>query len=249
MCGRISFFLTREEVAFWLLADPGRIFEARYNIAPTQWVHVIRRGPHDGTRELFPLRWGLVPQWATELSIGANMINARAETIYEKNSYRTAIRRRRCIIPVSGFYEWHRKGKVKQPYYIHRKDNKALGLAGIWEENGAVPEGPVQTFSVVTTSANATMSPIHDRMPVFVNHHDAERWLNAKIEDVKDMLVPSPPELIVAKPVSEYVNKAGNEGPQCMEAFVVTEKEAPPPKREPKKKSKDASGQGMLFGE
>jgi putative SOS response-associated peptidase YedK len=249
MCGRISFFLTREEIAFWLMADPGAIFENRYNLAPTQWVHVIRRGAHNGTRELFPLKWGLVPAWSNDMSIGAKMNNARAETVYEKNSFRNAIRRRRCIVPVSGFYEWRRAGKSKQAYHIHRKDNKLLALAGIWEENGAVPEGPIQTFSILTTTANATMSPIHDRMPVFIEHQDVDHWLDAKVEDVKEMLIPSPSELIVADPVSDFVNKAGNEGPQCVAPVVPEEKPEPDPKPAKAKKSKEASGQGMLFGD
>jgi len=198
------------------------LFEPRYNIAPTQDVLVVRERER-GEREAAMLRWGLVPSWAKELQAGAPLINARAETVAEKPAFRTALRRRRCLIPADGFYEWQKasgaaaRGK-KQPYYIHRRDERPFAFAGLWERWTGGPE--VESCTIVTTSANNTLSALHDRMPVILSEEDYALWLDPAVEDaaaVTPLLVPAAEVVLVAEPVSTHVNRVANDDPQCIE--------------------------------
>lgn len=243
MCGRITLTVTPNEVAEWLGIELTPIFEPRYNIAPTQWVPIIRFDPESRRREAMPLRWGLVPPWATELSVGNKMINARSETVFEKRSFRNAIRKKRCIVPASGFYEWRRGAKVRQPFLFQRKSERPFALAGLWEHNGAVPEGPVETFTILTTTANALVQPLHDRMPVILPDAAINRWLDPAVSDIGDLLVPLPESEMIVRPVSSYVNSPMNEGVGCL----APPTESPVPPTPSGKKSKDAPGQGTLF--
>lgn len=209
MCGRYALHASPEVVAlqFGLASVPS--FSPRYNIAPAAQVLIVR---DDGGRRAAALvKWGLVPRWAKDPSLGARMNNARAETVAEKPSFREAFRRRRCLLPASGFYEWKLEGRLKQPYYIHPAAGELFALAGLWERWEG-PGGPLETCAVITTEPNAVMAPIHERMPVIVDPADYGRWLAGG----GDLLGPCPPQSIAAHPVSRAVNRAANDGPDLL---------------------------------
>ena len=163
------------------------------------------------------LRWGLVPHWAKDPSVGTKMINARAETLLERPSYREAFRRRRCLIVADGFYEWQ-QAPGKQPYWIHPADGGMLTFAGLWESWTGTSGEVVESCTIVTTTANGALAGIHHRMPVIVPERDRARWLDVAVpvEQVADLLRPSPDDLLVATPVSRRVNSAANDGPECL---------------------------------
>lgn len=160
MCGCYIPELLAEIFGVTVLGD----FSPRYNIAPTQQVLTIR-GTEAGNRAAF-MRWGLIPSWAKDPSIGSRMINARCESVHEKPAFRTAIRYRRCIVPAGGFFEWQEEGGKKQPLYVRMKDGAIMGFAGIWD-HWKNPEGEtLETCSILTTTSNRLIQPLHDRMPV-----------------------------------------------------------------------------------
>lgn len=189
----------------------------RYNIAPTQPIATVL--VLTGDREFRLMRWGLVPSWAKDLSIGNRMINARAETVAEKTSFKKALKERRCLIMADGFYEWDQKGKVKQPYHIVRKDNTPLAFAGLWDRWQS-PEGePVESCTIITTTANDVVGAFHERMPVILEPSDYDLWLNVEIHDPNELLPllkPYPSESMVAYPVSTLVNSPANDHPDCL---------------------------------
>ncbi|MFK7803169.1 MAG: SOS response-associated peptidase [Anaerolineae bacterium] len=193
---------------------------ARYNIAPTQPVAAIGISKA-GHRGLTHFHWGFIPSWAKDGSMASRMINARAETVGEKPSYRNAFKRRRCIIPVSGFYEWKkdREGK-KQPVYIHPKHQgkRFFGFAGLWENWESDDGSEVRSCTILTTSANDLMAKVHDRMPVILNPADYDTWMHSDtpMQEVYKLLKQYPPGDMTYHPVSTYVNSARNEGPQCI---------------------------------
>ena len=214
------------------------LFEARYNIAPTQDVLAVRTA--DGEREAAMLRWGLIPSWSKEPGGGPPMINARSETLAEKPTFRTAYRRRRCIIPADGFYEWKQaagggKGK-KQPYYIHRPDGGVFGFAGLWESWSGPSRGApsparllatspggrgegIESCTIVTTAANRALAELHDRMPVILAPGDYALWLDSDVEEpskLQYLLAPCGEDELVAEPVSTHVNRVANDDPQCV---------------------------------
>lgn len=199
-------------------------FTPRWNIAPSQEVPVVA-SPR-GTRSLSALRWGLVPSWADDPKVGYRMINARSETAATKPAFRTAWKhRRRCLIPATGFYEWQKSGQPKgpkTPFWIHMADGRPFAFAGLWETwKGKDGEtSPLHSFTILTTSPNPYLAKIHDRMPVILGEErEWDRWLDPEVESdaVTDLLRPYPPEEMHAYPVSTYVNKPGNEGPECVE--------------------------------
>jgi putative SOS response-associated peptidase YedK len=195
-------------------------FEPRYNIAPTQSVPVIRN--QAGIRSLSLLRWGLVPKWAKELSIGSKMINARAETISEKPSFRSAFQRQRCLVPADGYYEWKKEGSRKIPYLIQTSDEKPFAMAGLWESwrPKDASAKPLETFTVITTTANEATSFVHDRMPVILDQDQYLTWLDEAFDDVeslKSMLGPYASERVALRPVSTYVNSVRHDDPRCVE--------------------------------
>jgi putative SOS response-associated peptidase YedK len=205
------------------------LFEPRYNIAPTQEVLVVRE-PERGEREAAMLRWGLIPSWSKEVQGGAPMINARGETVAEKPSFRTSLRKRRCLIPADGFYEWQQAPGAsardkKQPYYIHRRDGRPFAFAGLWE-SWTPKDAPdserltLESCTIVTTAANATLAPLHDRMPVILTETDYATWLDPAIQDpaaVSPLIGPCGEDELVAEPVSTRVNRVANDDPQCIE--------------------------------
>ncbi len=219
MCGRYTHLLTWAQLCRLLgLTSAPMDLSPRYNIAPTQLAPVARQRP-DGGRSLDMLRWGLVPSWASDPKIGNTMINARGETVATKPAFRTAFKRRRCIVPASGFYEWDKVagGKIKQPYYITASDSGPLMLAGLWE-SWTSPEGEiVRSYTIITTSPNEMMAKIHDRMPVILDEADFDRWLDPEREDASELIRSYPAELMLATPVSTLVNSPRNEDPSCIQ--------------------------------
>ena len=190
--------------------------EPRYNIAPTQFIAAIRNS-EDAARELVMLRWGLVPFWAKDPSLGNRMINARAETVAEKPAYRAAYRHRRCIVLADGFYEWRKEGNVKTPYFISVSNGQAFGLAGLWESWSDKESGEsLQTTTLITTAANEFMAPLHHRMPVILEANTAGEWLAGSTELLDDVAAITPP--LQAWPVDRRVNNARNEGEDLVAA-------------------------------
>ncbi len=166
MCGRFAFYSPSEAAAALFGVNTAIGVEARFNIAPTQYVAAIRN-LEDDERELVMLRWGLIPSWAKDPSIGNRMINARAETVAEKPSFRAAYSRRRCVVLADGFYEWRREGDVKTPYFISLASGKPFALGGIWENwHDKESDEAIQSTALITTDANNFMRPLHHRMPM-----------------------------------------------------------------------------------
>lgn len=199
--------------------------EPRYNICPTQPVTCVRQSD-TGENEAVNLRWGLVPFWSKDLKIGARMINARSETAATKPSFRAAFKSRRCLILTDGFYEWKKIGKQKQPYYISRRDDQPFCFAGLWEswrDKSAKAEPasePVETCTILTTEANATLQPLHDRMPVILAQDQFDFWLDkefSNVERLEELLVPLATDDLQTYPVSTMVNRPINDSPQCIE--------------------------------
>ena len=214
MCGRFAFYSPSEATAALFGVDGAPAVEPRYNIAPTQYVAALRDVEKDGQaaeRELVMLRWGLVPFWAKETSIGNRMINARAETVAEKPSYRAAFRHRRCVVLADGYYEWSRDGDVKTPYYISLANGGPFGLAGLWETwTNKETNETLQTTTIITTAADEFTAALHHRMPVIVQPDTADEWLSGSAEYLENSANNSP--AMQAWPVSRRVNNARNEG-------------------------------------
>lgn len=211
MCGRYALHAHPEVIALQFGLSTNPEFEARYNIAPASSILIVRN------REAALVRWGLVPRWAKDPLIGAKLNNARAETVAGKPSFRDAWRKRRCLVPASGFYEWKPESGRKQPYYVHPAQGELFALAGLWESwNG--PEGPLETCVIVTTEANETMRAIHDRMPVIVAQRDYAHWLDcSSATDARDLLRPCDSGDIAVRRVGRAVNDARNESDALIE--------------------------------
>jgi putative SOS response-associated peptidase YedK len=217
MCGRFALATSGAQLATQFALAEAPQLAPRYNIAPTQSVAIVRAAATG--RELVSLRWGLVPVWAKDPSIGSRMINARAETAAEKPAFRTALRQRRCLIPADGFYEWQAAPGGKQPFYFHMAEGASFALAGLWERWKS-PEGAwLETCTILTTEANDLLRPFHDRMPVIVAPDDYARWLDPALREadaVRDLLAPYDPTVMAAHPVSREVNRVANDGPQLI---------------------------------
>ncbi len=225
MCGRFTQRLSWAELheLMDLIGAPLNL-QPRYNVAPGQDVAIVRAA--DAGRRLSMLRWGLVPAWARDTAIGNRLINARSETVAEKPAFRAAYRRRRCLVPADGFYEWQRRGGTRQPWLFSLRDGSPFAFAGLWERwtapegpapagslFGPEPGGPVETFTILTTAANATVAAVHARMPVILPPDARVPWLAG--EDIP--LGPYPADEMRAHPVSTLVNKADNDDPRCVE--------------------------------
>jgi putative SOS response-associated peptidase YedK len=216
MCGRFAFYSPAEAAAalFGVTAAPP--LAPRYNIAPTQNIAAIRN-TDDGARELTQLRWGLVPFWAKDPSIGNRMINARAETVAEKPAFRAAFRRRRCLVLADGFYEWRKDNAGKTPYLISLASGMPFAFAGLWEHWQSNATGDsIETATLITTAANDFMATLHHRMPIVLEPPAADRWL-AGDDTILDRAGSDGPRLR-AWPVSRAVNNARNESAQLIEA-------------------------------
>lgn len=222
MCGRYLLTATPEEVqALMGYLDP-EVFPPRYNIAPTQPVAIVRLVR--GERRFALARWGLVPSWVKDPKRFKLLFNARSETAADKPSFRAAMRYRRCLLPASGFYEWRRgPGREKQPYLIRPSHGGVIAFAGVWETWSDRDGGEIDSACILTTAANATVAPIHDRMPVIVASDDFDRWLQVNEfgpDDVGDLLSPAPVELLETVAISQRVNAARNDGPGLLEPIA-----------------------------
>jgi putative SOS response-associated peptidase YedK len=220
MCGRYTLSTPTDLLSNLYELETDVTTEPRFNIAPTQEAPVIRASPETGNRRLDLLRWGLVPFWAKDLAIGNRMINARSETVAEKPAYRVSLRKRRCLIPADGFYEWQATGGVKQPFFFHRKDGHPFVMAGLWDRWEKGDSGPLESFTILTTSPNDIVAPIHKRMPVILEPEYFRSWLDPSLEDLEslmDLLAPTPSSMLEAYPVSTYVNSPAHEGPECVD--------------------------------
>jgi len=218
MCGRFTMASPGEAVAelFELPVVPE--LAPRWNIAPTQAVAAVRADAAGG-RELVGLHWGLIPSWAKERAIGARMINARAETVAEKPAFRAALRARRCLIVADGFYEWQKAGARKQPWYIRMRDGRPFAFAGLWERWAAGPDEVLDSCTIVTTTPNGVVAPIHDRMPVILERGDYAAWLDPGQRDparLQPLLRPHPDVAMEAWPVGLRVNNPANDDASCL---------------------------------
>lgn len=217
MCGRFTLRTPTDRLVEIFALNEALDLPLRFNIAPTQDLAAIR-GDEDDQRHFCLLRWGLVPSWAKDPSIGNRMINARAESVAEKPAFRAAFRRRRCLVPADGYYEWQKQGQKKQPFYIHRRDDLPFAFAGLWE-NWSGTQPPLESCTLITTDANELTRPIHDRMPVIIAPENYREWLDPRNNDVQRLqalLRPYAEDELQADPVSTYVNNPRNEGPQCI---------------------------------
>lgn len=222
MCGRFAQRTPAKRLAQeFSVAVPEEI-EARYNIAPTQAILAIRST--EAGRAATWLKWGLVPSWAKDASMGARLINARSETVAEKPAFREAFKRRRCIIPADGFYEWQRLGERKQPFFFHLNDDRPFGFAGLWEQWAGPVGKQLESCTILTTEANEVLRPVHDRMPVILPASDYELWLDEdarKDELRKELLRPYPAEEMNAYPVSLMINSPRNQGANLVEQLTI----------------------------
>jgi len=220
VCGRFTLTLPPDLIAeaFGLDLEDLPILEARYNIAPTQPIAVVRRLRPDGPRQLDLLRWGLTRPPAGGARRSGPLINARSESIATGSAFRDAFRRRRCLVPADGFYEWAPGRDRRQAFHITRNDGRPLALAGLWEP--AAAGGAPASCVILTTEPNERLRPIHDRMPVIVEPADFDRWLSPEgvtQDALAGILRPSPAETLAARPVGPAVNNAQNEGASCLE--------------------------------
>jgi putative SOS response-associated peptidase YedK len=220
MCGRYMLTTPVDALRQLFLFTELPNLAPRYNIAPTQEVPIVRRS-HDGAaRELLMVRWGLVPYWADDPKIGNRLINARAESVARAPAFREAYRRRRCLVPADGFFEWRKDGRARQPLLVRRKDQAPFAFAGLWER-WAQPGGAVlRSCTIITCPPNALISPVHDRMPVILAPGDLERWLDPEA-DGRELLGPCPAEWLEALPVSPRVNSPQNDDPECILPLAV----------------------------
>jgi len=223
MCGRYTLKAPVKSLVdlFHLAEAPELPF--RYNIAPTQQVPAVRSSGHNKSTELVMCRWGLIPSWAKDAKIGNQLINARSETVATKPAFRSAFRKRRCLMPADGFYEWKKEGTKKQPFYIHLKDGGPFAFAALWEEWHDEHGEPIQSCTILTAEANAMLKPLHDRMPVILSPENFAKWLDPEIqqpEEIVPHLQPISAKELAMHPVSTLVNSPKNEKPECVERVV-----------------------------
>jgi len=229
MCGRFTYLYTWKQLhrLMELVSWPPEELSPRFNVAPTQMAPVIRASA-GGLREGVMLRWGLVPAWAEDLTIGNRLVNARGETIAEKPAFRQALAKRRCLVPVSGFYEWKTQAGAKQPFWIGRLDREPFLLAGLWEKWSKAGE-TVETFCLITTTPNPLMAAIHDRMPVIVAPADYQAWLdpaNQNAAAIQPLIRPFSDEGFEARRVSRRVNSPKLDDPSLLEPDKSDSEEA-----------------------
>ena len=236
---------------FDLLDLDERLIAPRYNIAPTQPIVVVRVG--DKGRELLPMRWGLLPSWVKDPNDFPLLINARAEGIAQKPSFRAAFKRRRCLVPASGFYEWQATGgKTKQPYWIAPENGGLIAFAGLWETWIGADGSEIDTAAIVTRDANAALQPIHHRMPVLIEPGDFDLWLSDSVDPkaAETLLTAPPDDRLSAVPVSTRVNRVANDDASLWEPVEPASPESPEPARPATKRRRRKmanNGQADLF--
>ena len=217
MCGRFSVALSATTLASHFNVQESVVWKERYNLAPSQEILTLVQ-PAGRAREIRRMRWGLIPFWAKDPSIGNRLINARAETVATKPAFRNALRERRCLIVTDGFYEWQAQGRRKQPWCIRMQDGRPFAFAGLWERWTDPVGRAIESCTIITTAPNALIKQLHHRMPVIPAPRDYDLWLDARIRDVDrllPLLVPYPAEELTAYPVSPLVNNPANDSPAC----------------------------------
>jgi putative SOS response-associated peptidase YedK len=219
MCGRFTLSVFPEVLTQIFEVEKIPDFKPQYNIAPTQMVLVVLYNTEGNKREIQRLRWGLIPSWAKEQSMGARLINARAETVAEKPAFRRAFKRQRCLVVADGFYEWQRQNGKKQPYYFRLSNGKPFGFAGLWEEWQSSEQERIKSCTILTTQANELLQMVHDRMPVILQQESYDLWLDPQVHDVEllqPLLYPYPSEAMTSYPVTTLVNSPKNNSAECI---------------------------------
>lgn len=222
MCGRFTLSQPADAIAIAFNLDHVPELEPRYNIAPTQSVATVLQTSAESKPQLKLLRWGLIPSWAKDPAIGSRLINARSETVSEKPSFRTALRRRRCLIVADGFYEWQRQESKKQPYYFRLQNKQPFGFAGLWEHWRSPDGEEIDSCTIITTEANELMQSIHDRMPVILDPQDYNLWLDPTVQQpdqLQHLLHPYASDAMTSYPVSTLVNKPTNNNAELINSL------------------------------
>lgn len=223
MCGRYNLITDAAALIDFFELSEAPPCEPRYNIAPSQHVPAVRE--ENGKRRLVQLRWGLIPSWSKTEATGYSMINARAETLAQKPAFRTAFRRRRCLIPATGFYEWQaRDGGGKQPFHIRIGEGRLFAFAGLWEQWQIAGQQAIESCTIVVTDANGKISPVHHRMPLILDPADYAVWLDttsSRPAELQQLLRPCPDHWLSLYPISSRVNKPGNNDPDCIAPISV----------------------------
>jgi putative SOS response-associated peptidase YedK len=217
MCGRFTLSTPPEKLAQLFELPEVPKLEAHYNIAPTQRIAAVRQPDEASARQLVHLHWGLIPFWAKDRSGSSRMINARAETVATTPAFRAAFQQRRCLVVADGFYEWQRVGKGKQPFYIRMEDESPFAFAGLWEHWEGSGGEVVESCTLITTTPNDLVRPIHNRMPVILSPEHYAMWLDPRMQEAKtlqQLLQPFPDDAMTAYPVSQMVNIPANDDPQ-----------------------------------
>ena len=225
MCGRFTLRTSPDVLKQDFAIDEVPSLTPRYNIAPTQRVAVVRLADGKKSREAVLLSWGLIPSWAEDRAIGNRLLNARADTVAEKPSFRSAFRARRCLILADGFYEWQTHERKKQPFYFRSKGGEAFAIAGLWERWSGAGE-TVESCTLITTEANELVRPTHDRMPTILSRDDYERWLDPAqpAARLQALLRPYRAEWMTAYPVSPRVNSPRQDDAACVEPVTLAER-------------------------
>jgi putative SOS response-associated peptidase YedK len=222
MCGRYMLTSPVEALRQLFLFEERPNLMPRYNIAPTQDVPIVRLTREGAGRELIMARWGLVPFWSDDLKIGNRFINARRESVHTMRPFREAYRRRRCLVPADGFFEWRKQGKLRQPLLIRRKDQASFAFAGLWERWKDPADGTVvHSCTIITCPANELVAPIHDRMPVILAPEAHARWLNPAATDARSLLAPHPAAWLERVPVNPRVNNPSYDDAECIQPAIV----------------------------
>lgn len=252
MCGRFVLTSPPQEIRVFMGFGEQPNFPPRYNIAPTQPVAVVRLV--QGERSFALMRWGLLPSWVKDIKAFPTLINARGDGVATKPAFRSAMRRRRCLVPADGFYEWQKTEKGRKvPHFIHRPAGGPFAFAGLWE-TWTGPDGEeLDTTAIVTTDANQRLAPLHDRMPVVIGPEDFDRWLDTEAnppDTVADLLAPAPDDFFTAYPISTRVNSVANDDPGLLEplADAETPPPAPPARSRPARNSGGDAGDGGSGG-
>jgi putative SOS response-associated peptidase YedK len=249
MCGRYSITTAPEAIRrlFGYLEQPN--FPPRYNVAPTQPIPIVRL--FEGKRQYVLMRWGLIPAWVKDPRGFSLLINARGESVLDKPAFRNAMKRRRCLVPADGFFEWKNEGKLRRPFYVRPKPDGPIAFAGLWETWTGPNGEEMDTAAIVTTRANRLLSPLHDRMPVIVPPEAFDFWLDCDRVDAVTaaaLIAPAAEDLLEMYEVSSAVNKAANDTPALIEPHANTGPQPPlPTKPAPKRQAKVDDGQASLF--
>lgn len=223
MCGRFALFANANELERHFQVSLPFHVAPRYNIAPSQPVLALAHTPGTSDPVWAHFQWGLVPSWAKDPSIGARMINARAESLAEKPAFRSAFRYRRCIVPISGFYEWAKTERTRQPYFLRAVGGEPMGVAGLWERWHSPDGSELTTCTLITTDANDTVRPIHHRMPAILDPKDYALWLDPETptKTLHALLRPASEALLTAYPVSTLVNSPTHDDPSLIAPLIL----------------------------